>query len=328
MKSSPDMAHAKSSAMEPLPPIVSSMWRLCKLGYRQERRLMILALSLSQRAALPAALPAASVALWLALLGEGVVQHRNGLVLGAAVAMAASAAGSWFMVTISTRVQRRFRDKVTIALEAHVAHLQESVVSVAHQERPEYLDPLSMLRNQVFVLDHMYASLFTTLGWLLRLAVTMVLLAWVHAALLLLGVFALPTAIASFWRPEVERKAQERGAQAERLSRHLFNLATTAVPGRHLGDEPARVRQGSTCDWPRRPDSARPPSRMGALVPGQSRTLVGAPLCGMRLPGQYSVAGSREQLSLLPGYSCLPGKDPAGSGGGRRLSLLHTSRGG
>jgi ATP-binding cassette, subfamily B, bacterial len=232
MKSSPkDRSQVKkTSAIEPMPPTLSSMWRLCKLGYRHERRLMIFALLLSQLAALPAAL----LALWLALLGAGVVQHRNGLVLGAALGMAVSAGASWFMTTISTRVQRRFRDKVTIALEAHVAHLQASIVSVAHQERPEYLDRLSMLRNQVFVLDHMYVSLFTTLGWLLRLAVTMVLLAWVHPALLLLGVFALPTAIASFWRPDVERKAQEGGAQAERLSRHLFDLATTAAPGKEL----------------------------------------------------------------------------------------------
>jgi ATP-binding cassette subfamily B protein len=252
MKSSPkDRSQAKQEgAIEPLPPTLSSMWRLCRLGYRHERRLMIFALVLSQLAALPAAL----LALWLALLGEGVVQHRNGLVLGSAVGMAVSAAATWFMTTISTRVQRRFRDKVTIALEAHVAHLQASIVSVAHQERPEYLDRLSMLRNQVFVLDHMYMSLFTTLGWLLRLAVTMVLLAWVHPAVLLLGVFALPTAIASFWRPDVERKAHERGAQAERLARHLFNLATTAASGREvrvigIGDQILRDRRVAWERW-------------------------------------------------------------------------------
>lgn len=231
MKSSPNGAHDnQAGAIDPLPPVLSSMWRLCKLGYRHERRLMITALVLSQLAALPGSL----LALWLALLGEGVVAQRGGLVLGAALGMAVSAAATWFLLTISTRVQRRFRDKVTIALEAHVAALQASIVSVAHQERPEYLDRLSMLRNQVFVLDHMYMSLFTTLGWLVRLAVTMGLLAWVHPGLLLLGVFALPTAIASFWRPEVERKAQERGAQAERLSRHLFNVATTAAPGKEV----------------------------------------------------------------------------------------------
>jgi ATP-binding cassette, subfamily B, bacterial len=250
MKSSPDGARAETSAIEPLPPTLTSMWRLCKLGYRHERRLMISALVLSQLAALPAAL----LALWLALLGDGVVQHRNDLVLGAALGMAVSSAATWFMTIISTRAQRRFRDKVTIALEAHVAHLQASIVSVTHQERPEYLDRLSMLRNQVFVLDHMYVSLLTTLGWLLRLAITMVLLAWVQPALLLLGVFALPTAIASFWRPDVERRAQESGAQAERLSRHLFNLATTAAPGKEvrvigIGNQIQRDRRDAWERW-------------------------------------------------------------------------------
>jgi ATP-binding cassette subfamily B protein len=209
-----------------------------------------------------AALPAAFLALWLALLGEGIVHQRKGLVFGAALGMAISTAATWFMVTVSTRVQRRFRDKVTITLEAHVALLQASIVSVAHQERPEYLDRLSMLRNQVFVLDHMYMSLFTTLGWLVRLAVTMVLLAWVHPALLLLGVFALPTAVASFWRPDVERKAQERGAQAERLSRHLFNLATTAAPGKEIrvlgiGDQIVRDRRDAWNQWYRPISRAR-----------------------------------------------------------------------
>ena len=69
----------------------------------------------------------------------------------------------WFLRTVSTRVQRRFRDRVTIALETHVARLRASIATIAHQERPEYLDRLSMLRNQVFVLDHMYMSLFSTL---------------------------------------------------------------------------------------------------------------------------------------------------------------------
>jgi ATP-binding cassette subfamily B protein len=206
------------------------MWRLCKLGYHHERRLMLAALVLSQLAALPDAL----LALWLTLLGVGVLDHRPGLAEGSAIGLGVSAAATWFLRTVSTRVQRRFRDKVTIALESHVARLQASVGTIEHQERPEYLDRLSMLRNQVFVLDHMYVSLFSTLGWILRLGVTMVLLASIHPALLLLVVFAVPTVLTSTWRPEVERSAQERGGQTNRLARHLFTIATTAPPGKEV----------------------------------------------------------------------------------------------
>src|ERR1700728_1644039 len=234
MTSSPDRKRAVEQTVEktiePLPPALSSMWRLCKLGYRHEPRLMVAAFVLSQLAALPDAL----LALWLMLLGKGVLDHRPGLVQGAAIGLGVSTAATWFLRTVSTRVQRRFRDKVTIALESHVARLQASVVTVAHQELPEYLDRLSMLRNQVFVLDHMYVSLFSTLGWILRLVVTMGLLASIHPALLLLAVFAIPTIGTSAWRPEVERSAQERGAQANRLSRHLFTTATTASPGKDV----------------------------------------------------------------------------------------------
>src|SRR5262249_56058289 len=92
------------------------------------------------------------------------------------------------------RGRRRFRDKVTIALESHVARLQASVATIAHQERPEYLDRLAMLRDQVFVLDHLYMSLFATLGWILRLGVTIALLMSIHPALVLLPAFAVPTA--------------------------------------------------------------------------------------------------------------------------------------
>jgi ATP-binding cassette, subfamily B, bacterial len=254
MTSSPNRGHA----IEPLPPALSSMWRLCRLGYQHEPRLMLASLVLSQLAALPDAL----LALWLMLLGKGLLEHRAGLVEGAAVGLGISAAATWFLRTVSTRMQRRFRDKVTIALESHVARLQASIATIAHQERPEYLDRLSMLRNQVFVLDHMYMAVFSMLGWILRLAVTLALLASIHPLLLLLAVFAVPTVWASTWRPEVERCAQEGGAQASRLARHLFNVATTASPGKEvrvtgIGGLLATERRAAWERWYRRVAPAR-----------------------------------------------------------------------
>src|SRR4029453_9347397 len=145
-----------TSSPDDLPPGLSSMWRALKLGYQHEPWLLLAAFVL----ALLAALPDALLALWLKLLGEGVLEDDPSLLLTAAIGLALSSTATWFLRTVSTRVQRHFRDKVTIALEAHAAQLQASVSTIAHQERPEYLDRLSVLRNQVFVLDHMYMSLF------------------------------------------------------------------------------------------------------------------------------------------------------------------------
>src|SRR5437016_14175466 len=98
MTSSPD----RNRAIEPLPPALSSLWRLCKLGYRHEPRLMVSAFVLSQLAALPDAL----LALWLMLLGQGVLGNRPGLVRAAALGLGVSATATWFLRTVSTRVQR------------------------------------------------------------------------------------------------------------------------------------------------------------------------------------------------------------------------------
>jgi len=206
------------------------MWRALKRGYEAEPLLLSVAFGLSLLAALPDAL----LALWLKFLADGVLEGRRRLVIAAAMGLAVSAAATWFLKVISDRTQRRFRDQVTIALESHVARLQASVTGIEHHERPEYLDRLAVLRNQVYVLDHMYMSMFTTCGWILRLGVAIALLVSIHPALALLVVCALPTVLSSAWRPAVERAAEERGAASNRLSRHLFDLATTAPPGKEV----------------------------------------------------------------------------------------------
>ena len=230
MTSSAERRKDAPKTLDDLPPALPSMWRLCKLGYRHEPRLMVAAFVLSQVAALPDAL----LALWIVLLGQGVLENRPGLVRAAALGLGLSAMATWYLQTVSTRVLRRFRDKVTIALESHVAKLQASIATIAHHERPEYLDRLSMLRDQVFVLDHMYMSVFATCAWLLRLVVTIGLLTSIHPALVLLAACAVPAVLTSTWRPAVERAVQERAARDQRLSRHLFTVATTAPPGKEV----------------------------------------------------------------------------------------------
>ena len=163
-----------------LPPALASMWRLCKLGYSHEpgcARGGVLARTARRRC------PTRSLRSGSSCSATACSQADWRLVRIAAVALAVSATGTWFLRTVGARVQRRFRDKVTIALESHVARLLASIATIAHQERPEYLDRLAVLRDQVFMLDHMYMSLFSTCGWILRLGVTIALLMSIHPAL-------------------------------------------------------------------------------------------------------------------------------------------------
>ena len=233
-----------------LPPALSSLWRTVKLGYRAEPRGLLLAFTMTVVMALPDAL----IALWLKFLADGFNQHDRARILIAALGLAASATATWFLKVVFDRAQRRFRDKISVALEAQVATLQASVATIEHHERPEYLDRLSVLRDQVFALDHLFMSLFSTVGWLVRLAATLVLLVTVSPLLVFLPLFAIPIVITATWRPGIERRVQESVAPHDRLAKHLFVLGTTAPPGKELrvvglGAQLQRERRESWDQW-------------------------------------------------------------------------------
>jgi ATP-binding cassette subfamily B protein len=239
-----------SSPRGDLPPALSSMWRLCKLGYTHEPRLVVLVVILTLLQAVPDAL----FALWLKVMADALMARNAVLLFATLAAMAASATLTWLLRVLATRLTRRFRDRVTIALETHVAALQASVSGLELQERQDYLDRLAVLRNQVFVLDHMYASVLNTIGWIVRVIITIALLTSIDPLLVLLVIFAMPTVLSSAWRPGVERQVEERFAQHNRLAEHLFATATSATAAKEvrvtgIGDDLADRRRTEWRRW-------------------------------------------------------------------------------
>ena len=147
-----------SSSRDDLPAALPSLWRTVKLGYRAEPKLLLAAFGMTIVSALPDVL----VALWLRMLADAVTDGDRTRIFVAAIGLGVSATGTWYVRVVFDRLQRRFRDRVGIVLESHVARLQASVATIEHHERPEYLDRLAVLRDQVFALDHLFLSLFST----------------------------------------------------------------------------------------------------------------------------------------------------------------------
>ncbi len=181
-----------------------------------------------------ATLPGALLAVWLKLVVEGVTANRRDLVVAGAIGVAASSIAIWLLRLASSRVTRRFRMKVAVALETYVADLQASVDTIEHQERPEYLDRLAVLRESVYQLDHMLLALIDTISSLACLTLTVLVLMTVSPWMVLLILFAAPTVLVSSWRSQAYRTAEESAAQNQRLYRHLFTLGTTAGPAKEI----------------------------------------------------------------------------------------------
>jgi len=214
----------------PMPPAFSSMLHVVRLGYRAEPRLLVASLAMTLLQALPDAL----VALWLALITNGLVHHDHTRLLVGAFGLATSATLMWALQITLTRTIRRLGDRLNIMFQGYVARLQAEVATVEHHERPVYLDRIAVLRTGVFALDHLFASMFTMVGWLVRLAFVSILLAAINPGLLLLLPAAVPLLLVAVWRPKVEKRTEEAVAVHGRLGRHLFSIATTPPPGKEI----------------------------------------------------------------------------------------------
>ena len=244
------LADTGTDPVDDLPPAIPAMWRMFVLGLRAQPTLLIVSFALT----LVASLPAVLTPFWLRMLSDGAVDGDRQAIEIAAIGLAFSAVGTWFLLTLSDRVQRRFRDRMTIALERHVAGLQANAATIELHERPEYLDRLEVLRKQVFVLDHLYMSIFATTGWLFQLVVVVALMMTVHPALGLILIASIPTFYASGWRAGAERDAEERSAADSRFSRHIFETATDVSASKEIrvmgaGDRLAQRREEAWQRW-------------------------------------------------------------------------------
>src|SRR5580765_2091152 len=219
MSSSTDGPAPSVATEVPVPGALSSMWRLFRLGYTHEPGLLVFAVAVTVVSAVPDAL----IALLLKVLADAVQDGSGARAAYAMGGLAVAVTFNWLLTVVQSRMTRRFRDKVTIALEGHVARLQASIETIAHHERADYLDRLAVLRNQIFVLDHMYVSVLSTLSWLVRLTITLALLASIS-----------PMLLSSSWPPTQERAVEEAAAVHQRLADHLFQTATTASAGKEV----------------------------------------------------------------------------------------------
>ncbi|MFC6082759.1 ABC transporter ATP-binding protein [Sphaerisporangium aureirubrum] len=106
--------------------------------------------------------------------------------------------------------------------------------SLAHHERPEYLDQIYRLREERESLAEMTNASAGFVAALVSFAATSVLLAQVHPALLSLALVAGISMWISSKANDIRVEAQEETSEPERLRRHMYDIGTTAGAGKEL----------------------------------------------------------------------------------------------
>ena len=189
------------------------------------------------------------MALWLKLVIDGAVVGSRATVVLAGLAMAGSLA---VQGALSVKVGTMFSDlheSSAKVLIGDLMRLTAGVPGVEHHERPEYADRLALLRGQGRLLTNYVGSLGSSVGLLVRIVVTGVLLASVHPGLLALPLLAIPTVWAGGRASRITEAAKEATAERVRRQDHLFKVATAPGPAKEVrifglaGDLIARQRR-------------------------------------------------------------------------------------
>jgi ATP-binding cassette subfamily B protein len=234
------------------------------IGYRAARWWMVGSLVLLTFSGLAIVGPSVG----FRLLADGVLDDDETKVVAAVLVVAIVSTLMWCAGILGATVSGALADRVRLHVSARMAELADAVPGIEHFERPEYLRELELLeenRNLIGAGPQQFVYLTQAL---LQLVLTMVMLATVHPALVLLPVFG----VAPFWANarsvRIRQRAEERVAEERRLANDLFALSTNAAAAKELrvfglAGELERRHVAATTEATKRTTSA---ARRGAVL--------------------------------------------------------------
>lgn len=168
------------------------------------------------------------------LLVDGALA-RDFKVAFAAAALLALAAGIGLLNTLYyLDFLFAVAEKASAAVDRRLMALMAGIPSLAHHERPEYLDELDLLREERGRLAWMTNATAGIIRVAVGLAASLVLLARLDPLLLLLPLLGTGSFFAGRRARDLQQRAAEATTEAERLRRHLFEQATSADTGKEV----------------------------------------------------------------------------------------------
>jgi ATP-binding cassette subfamily B protein len=213
---------------------VSSAFRrlrlVLSLAFRAHRGLAVLAITLGILSSIAGPISAAA-------LGSLVDAAAAGNTTSATVA-AITLSLTW----VASHVAGHAASHVAFALNMHIIRLTLSELigisgrapTIELHERPEVADQVELVRKDVKMLAFAMLSFVWAVGIVTQLAMTLVILVSVHPTLVVLPLLGIPSLVAGVRAQRLRQHAREETIEDQRLSDHLFGLATTSGPGKEV----------------------------------------------------------------------------------------------
>lgn len=212
------------------PKQLRSIWVVLSTSFKVSPRRALLVYGLNIATAISTTL----FGLWLKLIIDGVLSNDAGMALWGAGAMAVSL--GMFLLLAWTGFNQRvgLEERTALYIDQSLMKLMGEIPGVEHYERPEYLDQVSILREQRQYLSSAVGALVEGVGMAVRILGTAGLLLMLNPLLLLLPVFSIPSLILGGRAERIMQTAIQRSAEGRRARDHLFALATTPGPAKEV----------------------------------------------------------------------------------------------
>lgn len=141
----------------------------------------------------------------------------------------------WIGAYVLVMLRSDLADRIGyLQIDPEVQRLSTGLPGLEHLERADYVDRLRLLVGKGQVLADAGWGVIETAALVGQIVVTLVLLATVHPALILLGVFAIPGALSGRVGVRRLRDTMRRAAEPTREERHLHDMTTQPAAGKEI----------------------------------------------------------------------------------------------
>ena len=188
------------------------------------------------------ALGGAASAYALKLFTDAVAEGEPSRILPAVAWLSGVAAVTMLSSMFGFVLRLRVVESTQLLIDERLIDLTSGIDGLEHYERPDYVDQIERLRERRAQLGHSISSVISATTVLVQAFGTIGLLGTVHPLLLLLPAFGVPSLLLEGKAEKIRRKVWEETTERQRTTSHMFDLATTAAPGKELrifgvGDE-------------------------------------------------------------------------------------------
>jgi ATP-binding cassette, subfamily B, bacterial len=245
-----------------------SAWELISVGRRIDAALVVELVVSTVMTNVALALRA----LWFKLLVDAVVAGQVTLATGWGLVLAVSDALRSVALVRMELSKMDLQDRAVEYFQAESMRLAGSAPRIDHYERQSELDKLDQFRQTLPELSGALASVVDGMAVVARAAFVLVLLAFIHPALLLLPLFAVPSLFAGRGGERAMQIMQLKTAAPTRRSEHLYGLLTRPAAVKELrlfGLEP-ELRRRDAALWRSTTDQ-----QLQGTVRAQATNLVG-----------------------------------------------------